>query len=73
MKKDEEIAENDDWRYINEFHRKWNEACMKERERTRSMRFTHEYAKAQSEHMEWLCSLSEEEYLEYRRKITDED
>ncbi len=32
--------------YLNDFHREWNERCMKERERTQSMRFTHEFLKA---------------------------
>ena len=71
MTKDEEKAENDDWRYINDFHRKWNEARMKEQERTQSMRFTHEYAKAQSEHLEWICTLSDDELIEYRKKNKD--
>ena len=39
---------------------------MKERERTQSMHFTHEYAKAQSEHLEELCRLSDEEYERLR-------
>jgi len=35
--------------YLNDFHRKWNEACMRSLERQKSMHFSHEYAKQQSE------------------------
>ena len=41
-----------DEEYINEFHKQWNEACMKERERTQSMIFSAEYARAQSLRMD---------------------
>ena len=38
--------------YRNDFHKQWTEACMKERERTQSMIFSAEYARAQSLRME---------------------
>ena len=38
-----------DEEYLNVFHKKWNEACMKSLERQQSMHFSHEYAKQQSE------------------------
>lgn len=44
--------------YLTDFHKQWNEACVKERERTMSMRFTAECARAQSRRLEsavWLC------------------
>ena len=53
--------------YLNDFHKEWNERCMKERERTQSMRFTHAYAKAQSDRMNELVR-QEEERLRKRRK-----
>lgn len=67
-----------DEEYINEFHKQWNEACMKERERTQSMTFTWEYLRAQSQ---CLKAVIEKEDLiaqlegKRRRKkgITDED
>ena len=54
--------------YLNDFHREWNERCMKERERTQSMRFTHEYAKAQSDRMNELVRKQEEELRKSRKK-----
>lgn len=57
-----------DEEYINDFHKKWNEACMRERERTQSMSFSHEYAKAQSDRLEKHCRMSEEEY---RNKVLE--
>ena len=53
--------------YLNDFHREWNERCMKERERTQSMRFTHEFLKAQSQRMNDLVR-QEEERLRRKRK-----
>ena len=46
--------------YLTEFHKQWNEACVEERERTLSMHFSHEYAKAQSRRLESAVWLSEE-------------
>ena len=57
-----------DEEYLNDFHKKWNEACMRERERTRSMHFSREYAKAQSDRLEVHCRMSEEEY---RNKVCE--
>ncbi len=62
----DELTHTDD-EYLNDFHREWNERCMKERERTLSMRFSHEYAKAQSERMNELVR-QEEERARKRRK-----
>lgn len=53
--------------YLNDFHRQWNERCMKERERTLSMRFSHEFLKAQSDRMNELVR-QEEERLRSERK-----
>ena len=36
---------------FNEFHQKWNEACMQENERVRSTRYSVEYLKAQSQRL----------------------
>ena len=55
--------------YLNDFHRKWSEACMKENERVQSMRFSHEYAKLQSEHFAGRCQLNEEEYKKRRMQL----
>ena len=54
--------------YLNDFHKQWNEACMMERESTRSKRYSHECAKAQSERMEALIKKQEEEEREAKRK-----
>ena len=64
--------------YINEFHKQWNEACMKERERTQSMAFSAEYLRAQSQRMDALIKKeSRMEQLEGKRRrkkgLTDED
>lgn len=64
--------------YFSDFHKLWNETCMKERERTQSMTFTWEYLRAQSQ---CLKAVIEKEDLmaqlegKRRRKkgITDED
>lgn len=55
--------------YLTDFHKLWNEACVKERERIMSMRFTADYARAQSRRLEsqvWL--LEEREGRERRSK-----
>ena len=57
-----------DEEYLNDFHKKWNEACLRERERTKSMHFTHEYAKAQSDRLEAHCRMSDEEYERLRKQ-----
>ena len=38
--------------YRNEFHKQWNEACERENERIRSMRYSAEHARAQSLRMD---------------------
>lgn len=59
--------------YLSEFHKQWNEACMKERERTLSMTFTAEYLRVQSQRMDAL--VRKEELMEClsgkRRKRLD--
>ena len=67
-----------DEEYINEFHKQWNEACMKERERTQSMRFSAEFLRAQSQRLRALVEKGERmEQLEGKRRrkkeLTDED
>lgn len=49
----------DDDEYLSEFHKQWNEACMKERERTFSMTFTAEYLRVQSQRMDALVRKEE--------------
>lgn len=65
-----------DEEYLSEFHKQWNEACMKERERTLSMTFTAEYLRAQSQRMDALAKKTELiELLEGKKKkgLADED
>ena len=67
-----------DEEYINEFHKQWNEACMKERERTLSMTFTWKYLRTQSKRLDALVKRNELiEILEgkkrRRKELTDED
>lgn len=38
--------------YLNDFHKNWNEACVKENESKRSMHFSVEFLKAQSLRLE---------------------
>ena len=45
--------------YLNEFHKKWNEACMRENERTQSLPCSHEYLKAQAQRLEALWRAEE--------------
>lgn len=61
--------------YLSEFHKQWNEACMKERERTLSMRFTAEYLRAQSQRMDALVRKGElmEQLDGKRRKRLDDE
>ena len=67
-----------DEEYLNEFHKQWDETCMKERERTQAFCFSVEYLRAQSQ---CLNAVIEKEDLiaqlegKRRRKkeITDED
>ena len=55
--------------YLNDFHREHYRKCEEENARVASMRFSHEYAKAQSERMERLCrEQSEKERLRRRKK-----
>lgn len=55
-----------DEEYLNEFHKKWNEDCMKERERTQSMHFSHEYAMMQSRRLAEIAMLSDDEVLQLK-------
>jgi hypothetical protein len=56
-----------DGEYRNDFHREWNERCVKERERTLSMRFSAEYLRAQSQRMNALVKQEEERLRRERR------
>lgn len=40
--------------YLNDYHREWNERCMKENARVQSMHFSVEQARAQSRRMKDL-------------------
>ena len=39
------LEEIDNGVYLNDFHREWNEQCMKENARVQSMRFSHAFMK----------------------------
>lgn len=72
------IRISSDEEYINEFHKQWNEACMKERERTQSMIFSAEYLRAQSQRMDAVIKkksrLAQLEGKRRRKKgLTDKD
>lgn len=54
--------------YLTDFHKVWNEACVKERERTMSMHFTAEFATSQSRRLESVVWLCEEREGRKRRK-----
>lgn len=54
--------------HLTEFHKAWYEACVKELERTTSMRFTADYARAQSRRLESQVWLLEEREGRKRRK-----
>ena len=54
--------------YQSDFHREWNEACMKERERTRHIRYTVEYLRAQTKRMDAQVKELEETEREKREK-----
>lgn len=54
--------------YLTDFHKQWNEACVKELERTMSMRFSPEFARAQSRRLESQVWLLEEREGRKRRK-----
>lgn len=40
-----------DEEYLNDFHKSWNESCMKVREETMKMHFSHNFLKAQSQRL----------------------
>lgn len=56
-----------DEEYLNDFHKKWNESLLAERERTLSMRFSHEYLKAQSQRLAEQVR-QQEEQLKKKKK-----
>ena len=58
---------NRDDLYLNDFHRKWDEECEKENARVRSMYFSAEYLRAQSQRMNELVQKQREE-LRRKRK-----
>ena len=53
--------------FLNDFHRRHYEACEKENARVQSMRYSHEYLKAQSQRMNELVQKEREE-LRRKRK-----
>jgi TolA-binding protein len=55
--------------FINDFQREHYYRCQKENERVRSMHFTFEYAKAQSERMDELVRKQEEEELKRKNSL----
>ena len=56
-----------DYEYLTDFHKQWNEACVKERERTMTMRFTAEHMRNQSRRLESAVWLYEEREGRKRR------
>ena len=66
-----------DEEYLNEFHKQWNEACMKERERTQALCFSVEYLRAQSQCLKAVIEkeglIAQLEGKRRRKGITDED
>ena len=54
--------------YLNDFHRQWNESCMRENERVASMHLSHAFLKAQSERMKELVRQEEERSRKRRKK-----
>ena len=62
------LSTHTDDNYLNDFHREWNERCMKENARISSMRFSHEYMKAASDRMNELVRLEEERLRKEKRK-----
>ena len=67
-----------DEEYLNEFHKQWNEACRKERERTQALCFSVEYLRAQSQRLKAVIEkedlIAQLEGKRRRKKgITDED
>lgn len=73
MKLHQRIPMDDE--YLNEFHKKWNEDCMREVERTQSTRYSHEYLKAQSEKLErsWREIEAREKEQKRKRKSSSKD
>ena len=57
-----------DEEYLNDFHKKWNEACMKANEQTASMHYSAEFARAQSQRMDALVKQEEEKLRASRKK-----
>jgi len=53
--------------YLNEFHKKWNEDCMRENEIMQSMHYSAEYLRAQSRRLEEMVQKEEAEIREQRR------
>ena len=54
--------------YLNDFHREWNERCMKENARVQATRYTAEQARAQCQRMKELVRKQEEELRKSRKK-----
>lgn len=53
--------------YLNDFHREWDERCLKENEAMKSRHFSAEYLRAQSQRMRELVRLQEEVLRKQRR------
>ena len=62
------LEEIDNGVYLNDFHREWNEQCMKENARVQSMRFSHAFMKAQSDRMNELVRMEEEKARAERKR-----
>jgi hypothetical protein len=54
--------------YLNDFHREWNERCMKENARVQATRYTAEQARAQCQRMKELVRKEKEELRKSRKK-----
>lgn len=57
--------------YLNDFHREWNERCMKANEEMQSMHFSHAFAKAQSERMAALVRKEREKQRSGRKSSSN--
>lgn len=62
------LKKHSDDLYLNDFHKKWNEACMKENERIKSLRFTAEHLRKQAERMDRLSREQEIKDRELRKQ-----
>ena len=56
--------------YLNDFHKSWNEACMKEVEQTQSMRYSAEFMRKQSQRLAEQVRQEEERLRSERKKLS---